>query len=774
MLSTVMELPDENDLPDINQCSYELEEGELIDSILDNEEDKHCVKTENYRLTRVENVYLDKLATSDKIESTDGEITDSDNEVQMFNERFNKNSQTDYRYASGIIPLETKNTRDMSNDYYHTPGILHDEKHKYKEDLCKNFKPIKSDVSNGRKEAKISSKCVKPKQRKHSQVKSIVKKFSNNLESPFNPQINCPYEQGKDSLFSDSAKEGACSVKFDGENIIITRSLGNRLPQMKENNKPSRVSPMLELKDYETNVYKKDFCISPELDMSKELENSLLCSEDSGDECVTNSVGFKEATGIVSSTPNRLNTGSLKRWEPQFLHEKESFLVLDEFGEPSDQELTSVNSNESPLSNVTQSPIIAAQLSPNKLLSCAEAPVSTLPIKSNSDLDNTKLNNSVHDLEITISNENSANKVTVIENKNITVKRRSSLPNLFADEENSREIKSIILERPKSADCRYDGSISETIKEEQTSERVETLEMPVRTDSEKKIDIEVLPKIEIKQEIKLESEESKDNAKNIDKEHTTIPDPIVNKEPENIIVNQQGNVDKDTEQNVQKVVPKIEEDYVSNNPEENADNFNPEWELLRKLETDAERYTAMRKRWKNLVIPDPNQELTFQTWRMNNRSAPSTSATFSQSTSNACTDTDSIDQRKRSENIASSNHKRVHSEDPTTGRNEAPTAKRARTQSCTTIYDTKLKQLQDVEQVHLEYDRARHAVEERSSIKYRNLLEACDEVKAFHMFYRGLDPKSESGDTLYLSDVEIQELWNTEHLYEQYKQFYSN
>nr|CAD7606437.1 unnamed protein product [Timema genevievae] len=56
-------------------------------------------------------------------------------------------------------------------------------------------------------------------------------------------------------------------------------------------------------------------------------------------------------------------------------------------------------------------------------------------------------------------------------------------------------------------------------------------------------------------------------------------------------------------------------EFVSNDPKENEDNNNENWEVLRKLETDPERYKAMRKRWRNLVTPDPNKNLTIRSWK---------------------------------------------------------------------------------------------------------------------------------------------------------------
>nr|CAD7266705.1 unnamed protein product [Timema shepardi] len=56
-------------------------------------------------------------------------------------------------------------------------------------------------------------------------------------------------------------------------------------------------------------------------------------------------------------------------------------------------------------------------------------------------------------------------------------------------------------------------------------------------------------------------------------------------------------------------------EFVSNDPKENEDNNNENWEVLRKLKTDPERYKAMRKRWRNLMTPDPNKNLTIRQWK---------------------------------------------------------------------------------------------------------------------------------------------------------------
>ncbi|XP_024217227.1 uncharacterized protein PF3D7_1120000 isoform X2 [Halyomorpha halys] len=58
--------------------------------------------------------------------------------------------------------------------------------------------------------------------------------------------------------------------------------------------------------------------------------------------------------------------------------------------------------------------------------------------------------------------------------------------------------------------------------------------------------------------------------------------------------------------------------FVSCNADENRDNNDPEWELMRKLETDDERYKAVRKLWRNLAIPDLKQNLSTFNWRKKN------------------------------------------------------------------------------------------------------------------------------------------------------------
>ncbi|KAH7946906.1 hypothetical protein HPB52_005899 [Rhipicephalus sanguineus] len=50
--------------------------------------------------------------------------------------------------------------------------------------------------------------------------------------------------------------------------------------------------------------------------------------------------------------------------------------------------------------------------------------------------------------------------------------------------------------------------------------------------------------------------------------------------------------------------------FTSEDPAENMDNENPEWEAVRRLTTDEERYQAVQAVWHNVKIPDPHKELS--------------------------------------------------------------------------------------------------------------------------------------------------------------------
>lgn len=51
-------------------------------------------------------------------------------------------------------------------------------------------------------------------------------------------------------------------------------------------------------------------------------------------------------------------------------------------------------------------------------------------------------------------------------------------------------------------------------------------------------------------------------------------------------------------------------EFISDDPAENADNNAVEWEVIRRLNSDSDRYKFVRQRWRNTEIPDPHRNLT--------------------------------------------------------------------------------------------------------------------------------------------------------------------
>lgn len=92
----------------------------------------------------------------------------------------------------------------------------------------------------------------------------------------------------------------------------------------------------------------------------------------------------------------------------------------------------------------------------------------------------------------------------------------------------------------------------------------------------------------------------------------------------NIVEDVKDIIDLDHEPDREKIIDKANnlQVFVSNDDAENKDNHDPEWELLRKLDTDDERYKAVRKIWKNLTIPDPKANLSAYNWRDKNSLEP--------------------------------------------------------------------------------------------------------------------------------------------------------
>lgn len=141
-------------------------------------------------------------------------------------------------------------------------------------------------------------------------------------------------------------------------------------------------------------------------------------------------------------------------------------------------------------------------------------------------------------------------------------------------------------------------------------------------------------------------------------------------------------------------VPSWQKPWISTDDAENADNNDPEWDILRKLETDEERYRVVRQKWRQLEIPDPRRDLTRHNFRK----------PISQ---NVCKTklipSEGRMSRKRSRSSATA---------------EENPSKRRRMLSCTTMYEDKIRNLQqqldqDVEVLQFDHQKALQELSER-------------------------------------------------------------
>jgi len=229
-------------------------------------------------------------------------------------------------------------------------------------------------------------------------------------------------------------------------------------------------------------------------------------------------------------------------------------------------------------------------------------------------------------------------------------------------------------------------------------------------------------------------------------------------------------------------------EYVSNDPKENEDNYNPEWQKLGCLTTDDERYKAVRDRWRSLVPPDPHKDLTYRQWR----------------------------QKNKKDTVLSNNNSIWNPADMHKQYQESE-----RTLYCTTIFDNKIKKLvheieqsrreilrqreRDFELLAKKQDEAqRHLINRRchgflallhkqhieecrnlknlhdqeikritaiNEEKIRVLKKASEEVVWFQQFYKGVGDESDEV-CLYMTEEQVQELQETEDLLDSYSTMY--
>lgn len=253
-------------------------------------------------------------------------------------------------------------------------------------------------------------------------------------------------------------------------------------------------------------------------------------------------------------------------------------------------------------------------------------------------------------------------------------------------------------------------------------------------------------------------------------------DVLLEDEPEII-------VETDTNQNKK---PREMVEFISKDPKENEDNFNPEWELLRKLNTDEERYKAVRQRWRSLVIPDPKRDLTFRQWRRRNNLPPSKHLKENPKASKQqirkyvgnqlCTalfdqNIEGVLRQKEEKRLAL--HKELQVKIMRLGHIQNQEQQQlyelgGSYQQFSHLY---LRHMEELRRLQGEHQKRLENEELASFEKIEALKKASAEVLAFEKFYQGLD-NDKNDNAVFLSDIEIQELMETEIMLEQYDKYY--
>jgi hypothetical protein len=642
--TTIHDLEATNDLPDIDSCAYDLEEGEILDSMIHEEAD---------------------LGDSDIYERN--EVIDNDG---SYNGKFSDSDGGGILKSGKMSQIAECNKRDkltVSSELYESDGTPNTVSHEKKSEphFPKPSKTLQHNTLTYSPEPKTASyqECSVQHQKndgKHTEV-SILKpepKIPNG--SMFNPMksviisSNCK----EVSLRSQDCEFSTNDVKVDLNSVNRTDVTSSHTPQSNRNAVRKEMCPVEADKDTTTFIRSSslqdvDDVIQGSRQESylqlnvSEFEDELLYPDDDDDDdnvmCTFSEVEDNEP--LVSSTPFKIKAESLKRWKPTFLSFTESFLILDEFGESSDQEQSLHTYMNSSLQNS--------------------------PIQKVSATHSIQPTSFTHNSFIFKVNEDS--KITEIreEGSNDT----EQLPVVF---EEARDLKVVVKlsneandDSQSSSSCAQPSSVLTNTSPVQCHP-VQDIFVPVM----KAKDSETFSETEaVTRTVTVFGQVSTDN---VPDGNTSDP----NFRPESMgqnLLEQKPNI-----------ISKCDEDYVSNNPQENEDNNNPEWELLRKLETDEERYRAVRMRWRNLIIPDPNQDLTYRNWRIyQNANKPPASP--------SSTNKDAVSEQTRSSGSDApsgmqDHRKRTMSNEQASSRCQ-PEMKRPRTQSCTAVFDVKLEQL---------------------------------------------------------------------------------
>jgi hypothetical protein len=699
--TTINDLEADNDLPDVAMCASDLEEGEILDSFL--YEEKQSETSRSFQI----NLVTDKDGSNNEnvFYNVDERIPDSEEKLQnMEYNNIDKHAITCEFNANLGIPKTILNTVHPEKDGKPNSVFY----------LANSSEPktlqINDATNSPEPETASYQNCSKQNQKVEGRHET-----STQIKPELNISTN-KFHSSKSVIVSNDCEVSLqkCDFELSTNDIMVHLNSVNR-PNIasthtqyqdasdKQNEESSH-------KNSDGGVTRSSLCVDVGDDVvhetSRELyleldasgyEDALLYDED--DDVPRTFVRIKDIESVVSSTPLKIKADTLKRWKPTFLSpNRESFLILDEFEELTDREQSVYSCINSPVQNKSGQKGGTPHSTKHKSLMCSSL-LSKVNADSSTDDTKNRGNNNNEETEVAFDE---AGDVKIVEQFRNEADDGSQASSLFAElspvsanavpiqGHGTRDIFVPMMEDRNMGTVNLKTTHSGTLTD-QVSSHTKTATRMVTVCSG-------------------------DNTNNI---------PEVNSLASNLPSESMNQTSLEQKQNV---TSRNSDDYISNNPQENFDNNNPEWELLRKLETDEERYRAVRQRWRNLIIPDPNQDLTCHNWRIHQNANNVTASALSTNSDTV------IDQMCASGCDVPASvqgyHKRSLSDEQASIRSQ-PIVKRPRTQSCTAVFDVKLEQLRR----NIHYEKQRIYNQEQLALRQLNIKQIMERYRLQNRYH---------------------------------------
>ena len=670
--TTINDVEADNDLPDVDMCPSDLEEGEILDSFLYEEKQSETSRTFERNLVDNDGSDNDKYIICDVFNNAGKGILEP--EEKSHNIEYNNGDEH-------TVLSELNETYVVPNNIVKIVKHEKDSKPNYISYLTNSSEPktlqITDSTHSPEPDTASYKNCSRESQKTEGRHETGIP-VKPELEISNENKFNCT----KSVIISNNCEAVSlkrCDFELSTNDITVHLNsyvASTRTPHRDTNDERNEANSH---KKSDCGVTKSSLLVGVDDDVVREsgpesysqldakgFEDALLYDEDD-DNVPCSFARIKDNGPVDSSTPLKIKADTLKRWKPTFLSPNtESFLILDEFEEFTGHEQSICSCINSSMQSKSIQEAGATHSTKHRSLTC-----NSLLFKINED-------SNIADMKESRNNDNEHTEAAFDEAGDIKI--------VLQLNDNGLQVSSLFAKQsPLLANA-----------------------TPVQSHGIQDI---FLPVTE-------------------DRNMGTVNWETTGSEPSNL---PSESMNQNSLEQKQIITSRSSDDYISNNPQENFDNNNPEWELLRKLETDEERYRAVRQRWRNLTIPDPNQDLTCRNWRIRQDAVKVTVSAVS-TNSDAAPDQTSANGNDVPSSIQG-HHKRSLSDQQASTMSQ-PIVKRPRTQSCTTVFDVKLEQLRR----NIHYEKQRIYNQEQLALRQLSMKQIMERYclrKHYHV--RGID-----------------------------------